>query len=111
MSGLVCSSYMGKRTGWHPNKEFKPHNILLTLTGASMLWVGWFGFSAGSANAANERAGYALMMTQISTSTAALTWLFTDWFFAKRPSLFAIISGAIAGLVVGADVAYAYTVH
>eukprot|EP01035_Chromulina_nebulosa_P029462 gene29462-39050_t len=99
VSGLVCSIYMGKRTGWRPNKEFKPHNILFTLTGASMLWVGWFGFNAGSANGANERAGYALMMTQICTSTAALTWLITDWFFSKQPSLFAIISGAIAGLV------------
>ena len=100
VSGLVCAVYLGKRTGWHPkSEEFEPHNILLSLVGASMLWVGWFGFNAGSANAANERAGYAILMTQIATATAALAWILTDWFYSKHPSVLGIISGAISGLV------------
>ena len=100
VSGLVCAVYLGKRTGWHPkSEEFEPHNILLSLVGASMLWVGWFGFNAGSANGANERAGYAILMTQIATATAALAWILTDWFYSKHPSVLGIISGAISGLV------------
>jgi len=100
ISGLVCAVYLGKRDGWHPgNQEFEPHNILLTVVGASMLWVGWFGFNGGSANKANERAGYAILMTQISSSAAAMTWLISEWVIRKQPSVLGIVSGAIAGLV------------
>ena len=101
VSGLVCAVYIGRRTGWHPgSEEFQPHSILLSLVGACLLWVGWFGFNAGSANAANERAAFALLMTQIASSASALTWVCTESYHTKRrPSVFGIISGAISGLV------------
>lgn len=101
VSGLVCSVYLGKRSGWYPGREgFEPHNILFSMVGASMLWVGWFGFNAGSANGANLRAGYALIVTHIATSTSALTWVFTESLFTKKkPTIFGLISGAISGLV------------
>jgi len=100
ISGLVSAIYLGKRDGWHPgNQEFEQHNILLTVVGASMLWVGWYGFNGGSANASNERAGYAILMTQISTSASAISWMFTEWIIRKQPSVLGIVSGAIAGLV------------
>jgi Amt family ammonium transporter len=97
-AGLVSTIMIGKRKGFG-KERFEPHNILLTFIGASMLWVGWFGFNAGSAVAANALAGTAMLNTQISTSMAALTWMFTEWIVKKKPSVLGMLSGAIAGLV------------
>ena len=76
-----------------------PHNLTLSMIGASLLWVGWFGFNAGSAVAANGLAGVAMVNTQVATAAAAMAWMFAEWIIAKRPSLLGIISGAVAGLV------------
>jgi len=76
-----------------------PHNLVLTLVGASMLWVGWFGFNAGSAVAADGRAGMAMAATQIAAGMAALTWMFAEWLAKGKPSVLGIASGAVAGLV------------
>jgi Amt family ammonium transporter len=76
-----------------------PHNLVLTLIGASLLWVGWFGFNAGSAVAADGRAGMAMVATQIATAAAALAWMFTEWLVKGKPSVLGIASGAVAGLV------------
>ena len=76
-----------------------PHNLVLTLVGASMLWVGWFGFNAGSAVAADGRAGMAMTVTQIATAAAALAWMFAEWITKGKPSVLGIASGAVAGLV------------
>jgi Amt family ammonium transporter len=76
-----------------------PHNLVLSMIGASLLWVGWFGFNAGSAVASNALAGAAMMNTQVATAAAALGWMFAEWLVAGKPSLLGIISGAVAGLV------------
>ena len=76
-----------------------PHNLTLTLIGASLLWVGWFGFNAGSATAADGRAGMAMLATQMATGAAALGWMFAEWFSKGKPSVLGIASGAVAGLV------------
>ena len=76
-----------------------PHNLTLTMIGASLLWVGWFGFNAGSATAADGRAGMAMAVTQIATAAAALAWMFTEWLVKRKPSVLGIASGAVAGLV------------
>jgi Amt family ammonium transporter len=76
-----------------------PHNLVLSLIGASLLWVGWFGFNAGSAVAANGSAGMAMAVTQIATAAASLAWMFAEWIIAKKPSVLGMISGAVAGLV------------
>jgi Amt family ammonium transporter len=76
-----------------------PHNLVFSVAGASLLWVGWFGFNAGSATAANANAGMALAVTQIATATAALAWMFAEWIVKGKPSVLGIISGAVAGLV------------
>ena len=76
-----------------------PHNLTITVVGAAMLWVGWFGFNAGSAVGANGIAGMAMAVTQIATATAALSWMFTEWLFHGKPSVLGIASGAVAGLV------------
>jgi Amt family ammonium transporter len=76
-----------------------PHNLTLTLMGASLLWVGWFGFNAGSAVAADGRAGMAMVVTQLATAVAALAWMFTEWMTKGKPSVLGIASGAVAGLV------------
>ncbi|MFA5083038.1 MAG: ammonia channel protein, partial [Hydrogenophilaceae bacterium] len=76
-----------------------PHNLTLTVIGAAMLWVGWFGFNAGSAVAADGRAGMAMAVTQIATAAAALSWMFAEWFGKGKPSVLGIASGAVAGLV------------
>jgi len=101
IAGLMSAVVLGNRRGWSP-KDFdthKPHNVLLTVMGMSMLWVGWFGFNAGSAVASNGRACYALLATQIATGTAALSWLATETFFRKKTSVLGMCGGAIAGLV------------
>ena len=98
IAGLVCALYLGKRYGYG-SENMAPHNLVYSLTGAALLWVGWFGFNAGSAVAANGRAGMAMAVTQIATATAALAWMFAEWVVHKKPSVLGIISGAVAGLV------------
>lgn len=98
IAALACALVMGKRVGF--NKEpMAPHNLTLTVIGASLLWVGWFGFNAGSAVAADGRAGMAMAVTQIATAAAALGWMFTEWIVKGKPSVLGIASGAVAGLV------------
>jgi Amt family ammonium transporter len=98
IAGLVCALVLGKRIGLgHDNMA--PHNLVLSLIGASLLWVGWFGFNAGSAVAANGRAGMAMAVTQIATAAAALAWMFAEWIARGKPSILGIVSGAVAGLV------------
>jgi Amt family ammonium transporter len=99
MAGLVSSVIIGHRKGFLEKEVFEPHNVMLTCVGASMLWVGWFGFNAGSAVAANQRAAYALLATHISAAVGALTWMFTEWYVTGSPKLTGVASGAIAGLV------------
>src|SRR5205085_2136424 len=76
-----------------------PHNLVLTMIGASLLWVGWFGFNAGSAAASNALAGVAMANTQVATAAAGLAWMAIDWSHRKKPSLRGLCSGAVAGLV------------
>jgi Amt family ammonium transporter len=98
IAGLVCALVLGKRLGYG-REAMAPHNLTLTLIGASMLWVGWFGFNAGSAVAADGRAGMAMFVTQFATAAAALAWMFTEWITKGKPSVLGIASGAVAGLV------------
>jgi ammonium transporter, Amt family len=98
IAGLVCALVLGKRVGYG-KEAMAPHNLVLTLVGAAMLWVGWFGFNAGSAVAADGRAGFAMMATQVATATAALAWMFAEWLTKGKPSVLGIASGAVAGLV------------
>lgn len=98
MAGLMAALVLGRRKGY-PGTPMPPHNLALTVVGASMLWVGWFGFNAGSAVGANGTAGMAMAVTQIATATAALSWMFTEWLFHGKPSVLGIASGAVAGLV------------
>ena len=98
VAGLVAALVMGKRVGYK-KETMPPHNLVLTLIGASLLWVGWFGFNAGSAGAANDRAGMAMAATQIATAAAALGWMFTEWKTKGKPTILGICSGAVAGLV------------
>src|SRR5438477_2338928 len=97
-AGLVCALVLGKRIGYG-KEAVAPHNLTLTLIGASLLWVGWFGFNAGSAVAADGRAGMAMVVTQLATAVAALAWMFTEWLGKGKPSVLGIASGAVAGLV------------
>jgi Amt family ammonium transporter len=98
VAGLVAALVLGKRRGYR-SEPMAPHNLVLSVVGASLLWVGWFGFNAGSAAAANGNAGMAMAVTQIATATAALTWMFVEWALKGKPSVLGIISGAVAGLV------------
>jgi Amt family ammonium transporter len=98
VAGLVCALVLGKRVGYG-RESMAPHNLVLTLVGAAMLWVGWFGFNAGSAVAADGRAGFAMMATQVATAMAALGWMFAEWLTKGKPSVLGIASGAVAGLV------------
>ena len=98
VAGLVAALVIGKRKGY-PNENFMPHNLVLSLIGASLLWVGWFGFNAGSALTAGPRAGMAMAATHIATAGAALGWMFAEWAAKGKPSVLGIISGAVAGLV------------
>ncbi len=97
-AALVCALVLGKRLGYG-TENMAPHNLVLSLIGASLLWVGWFGFNAGSAVAANGSAGMAMLVTQIATAAASLGWMFAEWIVAKKPSVLGMISGAVAGLV------------
>ncbi|MCF1488776.1 ammonium transporter [Pseudomonas sp. AA27] len=98
IAGLVCCLVLGKRKGY-PTTPMAPHNLGYTLMGAAMLWIGWFGFNAGSAAAANGTAGMAMLVTQIATAAAALGWMFAEWIFHGKPSALGIASGVVAGLV------------
>jgi len=98
VAGLVCALVLGKRKGFGTT-NMAPHNLVLTFIGAGLLWVGWFGFNAGSAVAANGLAGVAMLNTQIATAAAALAWMFAEWLVVKKPSVLGILSGAVAGLV------------
>ena len=98
IAGLASCLVLGKRVGYG-KEPMPPHNLVLTLVGASLLWVGWFGFNAGSAVAADGRAGMAMAATQIATAAAALGWMFAEWITKGKPSVLGIASGAVAGLV------------
>jgi Amt family ammonium transporter len=98
IAALVAAMIVGKRKGFGV-ENLAPHNLVLSVIGASLLWVGWFGFNAGSAVAANGTAGMAMAVTQIATAAAGLSWLFTEWLVHKKPTVLGIISGAVAGLV------------
>ncbi|WP_439271128.1 ammonium transporter [Pseudochrobactrum sp. HB0163] len=98
IAGLVVALMLGKREGYG-QLNMAPHNLVYSLIGASLLWVGWFGFNAGSAGAANGIAAIAMVNTQIAAAAAALSWMIAEWLIAKRPSVLGVISGAVAGLV------------
>lgn len=98
IAGLVACIMIGKRRGY-PNQPMKPHSLPLTVIGASMLWVGWFGFNAGSQLAADGTAGMAMLVTQVATAAAAITWMFIEWIRHGKPSVLGIATGAVGGLV------------
>jgi Amt family ammonium transporter len=98
VAGLASCLVLGKRLGYG-KEAMAPHNLTLTLIGASLLWVGWFGFNAGSAGAADGRAGMAMLVTQLATAAAALAWASAEWVSRGKPSVLGIASGAVAGLV------------
>jgi Amt family ammonium transporter len=96
-AALVCALVIGKRRGF-PTSVQPPHSPVLTMIGASMLWIGWFGFNGGSALSAGNGAGMALLVTHIAAATASLVWMFIEWFRFGRPSLVGIVTGMVAGL-------------
>ena len=98
VAGLVAALVIGKRVRYG-TENFLPHNLVLSVVGASLLWVGWFGFNAGSALAADGAAGMAMAVTQIAAAAAALSWMFVEWALRGKPSVLGIISGAVCGLV------------
>ncbi len=98
IAGLVAAIVLGKRRGYG-SENMAPHNLVLSLIGASLLWVGWFGFNAGSAVGANGTAGMAMLVTQIAAASAALSWMTIEWLVRGKPSVLGIISGCIGGLV------------
>ncbi|HEY5105530.1 MAG TPA: ammonium transporter [Caulobacteraceae bacterium] len=97
-AGLVAALMLGKRKGLG-TENMAPHNLVYSVIGASLLWVGWFGFNAGSALTSNVNAGMAMVATQIATAAAALAWMAAEWVIAKKPSVLGMVSGAVAGLV------------
>lgn len=98
VSGLVAALIIGPRLGFG-KEAMPPHNLVLTVIGASMLWVGWFGFNAGSAVAADGRAGMAMLVTQLATAVGALSWMFIEWARRGKPSVLGLVSGAVSGMV------------
>jgi Amt family ammonium transporter len=98
VAGLMCALVLGKRLGYGSD-NMAPYNLAFAVIGASLLWVGWFGFNAGSATAAGGRAGMAMAVTQIATAAAALGWTFAEWIAKGKPSVLGAVSGAVAGLV------------
>ena len=97
MAALVCALVLGRRKGF-PDTAMPPHNMTMTVTGACMLWVGWFGFNAGSALAADGTAGMAMLVTHIGAATGALAWLLCEWLRYGKPSVLGIVTGMVAGL-------------
>lgn len=98
VAGLVCAWFLGRRTGYG-REPFEPYNLGLTMAGAGLLWVGWFGFNAGSAVAADGRAGLAMAVTHLAAAAGALSWMLGEWVVRGRPSLLGLCSGLVAGLV------------
>ncbi len=98
IAGLVAAIMLGPRYGYQ-REPLRPHNLVYSLIGASLLWVGWFGFNAGSALAADHSAGMAMIVTQIASAAGALAWMGVEWMLRGKPSLLGMISGAVAGLV------------
>jgi Amt family ammonium transporter len=98
VTGLVCAYVLGPRKGYG-QEAFEPFNLGLTMAGAGMLWVGWFGFNAGSAVASDGRAGLAMATTHIAASAGAMSWMLTEWMVRGKPSLLGLCSGLVAGLV------------
>lgn len=98
VAGLVCAWFLGRRTGYG-REPFEPYNLGLTMAGAGLLWVGWFGFNAGSAVAADGRAGLAMAVTHLAAAAGALSWMLGEWMVRGRPSLLGLCSGLVAGLV------------
>jgi Amt family ammonium transporter len=98
VAGLVACLVLGKRHGYG-KVAHAPHNLTLSIIGASLLWVGWFGFNAGSAVTAGPNAGMAMLVTQVATAAAALAWMFSEWLARGKPSVLGVVSGAVAGLV------------
>ena len=97
IAALVCALVLGKRDGY-PHTPMPPHSLALTVIGTGMLWVGWFGFNAGSAVAANKTAAMAMLVTQVAASVAALTWMVIEWLKFGKPSVLGVCTGAVAGL-------------
>ena len=98
MSALVCALHLGKREGY-PSESMRPHNLVLSSVGACLLWVGWFGFNAGSALAASSLATSAFVATHFAAAAAALAWAVAEWIRNGKPSVLGAISGSVAGLV------------
>ncbi|MBS0429051.1 MAG: ammonium transporter [Proteobacteria bacterium] len=98
VAGLVCAYALGRRTGYG-REPFEPYSLAFTMVGAGLLWVGWFGFNAGSAVAADGRAGLALAVTHIAAAAGALGWMVAEWTVRRRPSLLGLCSGLVGGLV------------
>ena len=99
IAGLMAAIVLGKRKGFGRDEMAPPYNIVLSVIGASLLWVGWFGFNAGSAVASNGNAGMAMLVTHVATATASIAWMAAEWATRGKPSVIGIISGAVAGLV------------
>lgn len=99
IAGLMAAIVLGRRKGFGKDEMAPPYNIVLSVIGASLLWVGWFGFNAGSAVAANGNAGMAMLVTHVAAATASLAWMGAEWYSRGKPSVIGIISGAVAGLV------------
>lgn len=97
IAALVCAIYLGPRRGF-PKTAMPPHNMTMVVTGAAMLWVGWFGFNGGSALAANGDAGMAILVTHMSASAGALTWIACEWVKFGKPSALGAVTGMVAGL-------------
>jgi Amt family ammonium transporter len=97
VAALVAALVMGNRSGF-PSTPMPPHNLTMTVTGASMLWVGWFGFNAGSALAANGAAGMAMLVTHIAAAAGSLAWMTMEWIKFRKPSVLGIVTGMVAGL-------------
>jgi Amt family ammonium transporter len=97
IAALVCALVLGRRKGF-PDTAMPPHNMTMTVTGAAMLWVGWFGFNAGSALAADGTAGMAMLVTHIGAATGACAWVLCEWVRYEKPSVLGIVTGMVAGL-------------